>query len=186
MDVLSQPVLVLNSGYMPVGIKSVRDAICMVLMEKADIIKEAANLFIRSEKLKLPAPRIILLINYNHLPKRKIRLSRQNILIRDNHTCSYCAKQLSASKLTLDHIIPKSRWAEIQKDRKATDFNSWENIVTACKECNTKKGSKLLSELKWKLPPIKKLDPRLTPLLFVSNKTAEEFGWNEYLFYNQY
>lgn len=29
--------------------------------------------------------------------------------------------------------------------------NSWENLVTACAPCNTKKGDKTLKDLRWKL-----------------------------------
>jgi 5-methylcytosine-specific restriction endonuclease McrA len=54
-------------------------------------------------------------------------LNRQNILKRDNHTCQYCG---SKDFLTMDHVIPKSRQGR----------TSWDNLVTACKYCNSKKG----------------------------------------------
>ena len=85
------------------------------------------------------------------------------------------------SKLTLDHIVPRSRWENIPKDRKPSEFNSWENVVTACRECNTKKGSKLLSELRWKAPEIKKMDYRLNHIPHINNASAEKYGWNDYL-----
>ena len=116
MDVLSQPVLILNAGYMPVSIRSVRDAVCMLLLDKAEIIKAAEDVYIRSEKLKIPVPHIIALATYHNLPRKKLRVSRQNILERDNFTCVYCGKQPGHSKLTMDHIIPRSRWNEIQKE----------------------------------------------------------------------
>lgn len=182
MDILSQPVLILNSSYFPISIKSVKDAICMILLSKAEVLKEAKDSFIRSEKLKIPVPYVILLSNFYQLPKRKLKVSRHTILERDNYTCIYCLKQPVPSKLTLDHIIPRSRWNQIPQEKKPSDFNSWENIVTACRECNTKKGSKLLSELKWKFPEIKKLN-QYSPIPNISETKAKKYGWTEFLDY---
>nr|WP_290439438.1 HNH endonuclease [Leptolyngbya sp. 'hensonii'] len=49
----------------------------------------------------------------------------------DGHACQYCG---STKKLTLDHVIPKSKGG----------LHSWDNVVTACEPCNLKKGDKLL------------------------------------------
>ena len=57
-------------------------------------------------------------------------LSRARTL-RTTHR--YCG---SKSNLTIDHVIPSSRGGEWRYD----------NLVTACSKCNTKKGSKLPSE----------------------------------------
>ena len=42
---------------------------------------------------------------------------------------------------TMDHIVPKSRGGK----------STWKNTVTCCRKCNSKKGSKLLSECNMKL-----------------------------------
>jgi len=52
---------------------------------------------------------------------------RQNIFKRDANTCQYCG---SKDHLTLDHVMPKSRQGR----------TSWDNLTTACKYCNSKKG----------------------------------------------
>ncbi|MCB1177083.1 MAG: HNH endonuclease [Leptospiraceae bacterium] len=182
MDKLSQPVLILNTFYMPVSIRSVKDAICLLVLSKAQAIKSADNDFIRSEKVKIPIPRIILLSNYFQIPKKNLKVSRNHILERDGYTCVYCGKRPNPSKLTLDHVIPKSRWNEISKDKKIHfEFNSWENIVTACKECNTKKGNRLLSELRWKNLEPSRLKPKMNLFLSINKNSAEKYGWNEYL-----
>jgi 5-methylcytosine-specific restriction endonuclease McrA len=53
--------------------------------------------------------------------------SRSMIYKRDNNTCQYCGAR---SKLTIDHIVPRSRGGD----------DSWENLVVACSSCNTKKA----------------------------------------------
>lgn len=181
MDKLSQPVLILNTSYVPITIRSVKDAICMILLNKAQVIRSSVDEFIRSEKLSIPVPHIILLSNYFLVPKKSIRLNRNSLLERDSFTCVYCGKKPNPSKLTLDHIIPRSRWNEVPMDKKPKEFNSWENLVTACKECNTKKGNKLLSEIKWKAPDSFKLKPKNTMILNVNISSIEKYGWGEYL-----
>lgn len=61
-----------------------------------------------------------------------VRLSRQNIFLRDGHTCQYCRQKFSEKKLTIDHVIPLSKGGR----------HEWTNVVTACSACNNKKGDK--------------------------------------------
>ncbi|EMM73167.1 hypothetical protein LEP1GSC038_1393 [Leptospira weilii str. 2006001855] len=82
----------LNAGYVPIGIRSVKDALILIILEKAQLIKDDKNFLIRSEKLKFTAPRIILLRDYYRVPPRKDRVSRENIFQRDNYHCVYCEK----------------------------------------------------------------------------------------------
>jgi 5-methylcytosine-specific restriction endonuclease McrA len=61
-----------------------------------------------------------------------VRLSRQNIFLRDEHTCQYCRKKLGEKRLTIDHVVPLSKGGR----------HEWTNVVTACSGCNNKKGDK--------------------------------------------
>ena len=61
-----------------------------------------------------------------------VRLSRQNIFLRDSHTCQYCHHKFSEKKLTIDHVIPLSK----------SGRHEWTNVVTACSGCNNRKGDK--------------------------------------------
>lgn len=44
--------------------------------------------------------------------------------------CFYCGDQLSRRTQSIDHMVPLSRGGR----------NSYDNIVDACRECNTEKG----------------------------------------------
>lgn len=67
--------------------------------------------------------------------KRGISASkRTRIWCRDLHECQYCGAR--DKPLTIDHVIPESRGG--------TDDDS--NLVTACKSCNSSKGTKTLEE----------------------------------------
>jgi len=46
----------------------------------------------------------------------------------------YCG---SAGRLTLDHVVPRSRGGD----------SVWENVVTSCAPCNLRKGDRLVEEV---------------------------------------
>lgn len=71
-----------------------------------------------------------------------VALSNRTLFGRDRHVCAYCGGQFpNYHMLSKDHIVPKSRGGE----------NNWMNCVTACKDCNGKKGNKTLKEAKMEL-----------------------------------
>ena len=82
-------------------------------------------------------PNSITLIKYIRIPYRKVSLTRQNIFLRDNYTCQYCGER-SLKKMTLDHVLPRSRNGE----------NTWEYLVTSCKKCNVRKSNRTPDEAK--------------------------------------
>jgi hypothetical protein len=80
-----------------------------------------------------------------------------------------------ASNLTLDHLLPSAKGGK----------TTWENIVTACKTCNMKKGSKTIEELGIRLqrPPSRpQLHPTaLFPLRYGLNSKNAPSMWIPYL-----
>jgi 5-methylcytosine-specific restriction endonuclease McrA len=97
--------------------------------------------FIEATSQRIAVPSILRCLKYDRIPKTTLRLTRKAIYERDNFTCCYCGNEFGESKLTLDHVKPKSRGGQ----------NSWENLVTACKSCNEKKGDKTPQEIQWKM-----------------------------------
>lgn len=77
-------------------------------------------------------PRVLILATYDRLPRRTVRLSRMNILLRDRYTCQYCGKRFKRSNLNIDHITPRSLGGQ----------TSWENVVASCHRCNLRKGGR--------------------------------------------
>lgn len=63
---------------------------------------------------------------------RKYKEVRLRALARDGYVCFYCGHE--GKDMTIDHIIPVSKAPEL-----AIDI---ENMVTACKSCNSSKGSR--------------------------------------------
>jgi hypothetical protein len=58
-------------------------------------------------------------------------LCNQALFRRDGYMCMYCGTKLSGRMLTRDHVLPLSRGGR----------DEWENVVSSCKPCNTRKGN---------------------------------------------
>lgn len=130
---MNTDVLVLNQDYQPLSICSVQRSVKLLFLEKAELLHDDPDKVIRTVDDEYSYPSVIRLRRYINLPYAKIVLSRRNIMKRDRHTCQYCGTK---SDLTLDHVQPRSRGGE----------DSWENLVTACNQCNVKKGNRTPDE----------------------------------------
>ena len=126
---LHSPVLVLNATYEPVNVCMARRAILLILKGLA-LAEEEAAAVVHSASFVMPIPSVIRLLEYRRIPHQARALSRKNILIRDRHTCQFCGQILTASELTLDHVIPRSQGGN----------SAWENLVACCHPCNNRKG----------------------------------------------
>ncbi len=166
---LSSDVLILNSAYVPIRISDVRESICLLLSEKARPVVEE-DTYVKSPSISIRVPSVISLVGYKDYPHRKVHFTRLNVIYRDDQTCQYCGKRYPVTFLTMDHIIPRSRW----NGRKSP--TNWYNVVCACKTCNSKKGSKLVTELGWKLLSEPK-EPVYAPHLVINFDKAQRRGW---------
>ncbi|MCC5920876.1 MAG: HNH endonuclease [Cyclobacteriaceae bacterium] len=131
-------VLVLNLDYSPISVCSVERAFLLIFLGKAEPLANYESQSLRSVSQKFNAPAVIKIRRYVNIPYKGVMLSRQNIFKRDNQTCQYCG---SKKDLTLDHVIPRSKGGK----------STWNNLVTACKKCNSLKGDMLLEESPVKL-----------------------------------
>ena len=136
-------VLVLNASYEPLNVCTVRRAHVLVFKGKAEVVEELGKP-LRSAAETFVWPHVIRLLNYVRVPKSVQRkISRRALFARDGWRCQYCGTD--SGKLTLDHVVPRSRGGE----------SSWENVVTSCAPCNLRKGNRMLEEVGMRLhaPP---------------------------------
>jgi len=138
--------LKLDSSYKPIGIIDSIDAFSLVYRGKA-IIVESYDSTLNSGSQSFPEPAVIALKRFVDFRFFQVGCTRRNIYRRDDHTCQYCKNPFPLSKLTLDHVIPKSRGGN----------RSFGNLVTSCMKCNQRKGSRLPKEAGMQLlkPPKK-------------------------------
>jgi 5-methylcytosine-specific restriction endonuclease McrA len=120
--------LVLNASYEPLSVVPVRRAIVLVLRDRADVIETNGRVW-HAERIELASPSVIRLRTYVKVPySRRVPLNRKTVFLRDEHTCQYCA----GGAENLDHVVPKSQGG----------VHTWENVVAACRRCNTRKGGR--------------------------------------------
>jgi 5-methylcytosine-specific restriction endonuclease McrA len=124
--------LVLNVTEQPLAVVPARRAVVLVIKEKAILVHANGEIF-RSANLSIPAPTVVRLRYLVHVPYRATAtLTRRAVFARDGWVCQYCGVQAE----NVDHVIPRSRGGP----------HTWENVVAACRRCNSKKENRLPSE----------------------------------------
>lgn len=95
----------------------------------------------KGREYKVPA--VIALKEYINDADERASYTKSNIYARDKMTCQYCGQKFKKQDLNIDHVVPRSRWHKIGN---GTRVSSFENTVTSCKECNSKKADQTCSE----------------------------------------
>lgn len=170
---VSKAVLVLNASYEPIQICTARRAIVLILKGAAASQEETPDV-IRSPSITLQIPAVIRLLEYVRIPFRAPSLSKRHIFLRDHYRCQYCGKRATASDLTMDHILPISRGGK----------HIWENVVTACRSCNHRKGNQTPREAGMTLIAKPKPKPAFFDLQLVRYLGREHSAWRKYLYFD--
>jgi 5-methylcytosine-specific restriction endonuclease McrA len=95
----------------------------------------------RGVSVVLRIPTVIQYTRYDKLPAQKVHYNRRTIYKRDKNTCQYCGKRKISSELSIDHVVPKCQGGP----------TTWENVVCACIDCNSKKAGRTPQEANMKL-----------------------------------
>jgi 5-methylcytosine-specific restriction endonuclease McrA len=161
--------LVLDSTYFPVKIVGWQKAMILMLTGRAEIVTEYEDNIIRSVSESFQLPKILRL-NNKHKAQKKVKFTRLNVFWRDAFKCQYCLTQLPGEKLTFDHVVPSSKGGP----------TSWENVVTCCPGCNTKKSDKSLKRSGMKLYK-KPIRPDWSPQLCLRLKIDDPDEWFDWL-----
>ncbi len=132
--------LVLNATYEPLSVVTQRRAAVLVLYERADLVHGSGRI-IRSARSELELPSVIRLRSYVRAPQRRsCAITRRGVFARDSYRCQYCGARAE----NIDHVQPRSRGGQ----------HVWENVVAACRACNTRKRDRLLSEIRMRLTTV--------------------------------
>lgn len=169
---LTRPVLVLNASYEPINVCAARRALVLVLKGVA-AAEERSGHVVSSERMKLPLPSVIRLLEYRRIPHQTRALTRRNILMRDRYGCQYCGEPFPAGELTLDHVIPRSRGGA----------STWENLVACCIPCNNRKGSRTPEEANMVLARPPRPFTLHTSRHLMRLLARSDDQWRKYLFY---
>ena len=160
---MSASVLALNRHYVAVHVFSVPRSFCLLCKGIAEVVHHDGDGFmtydfdnwcelselkatvgdeaedddwVRTVHSRIQVPRVIRLLHYDRVPRNSVKFNRRNIFLRDEHRCQYCTRRFSQQRLSIDHVVPRSRGGG----------NTWENVVCACLTCNVRKGGRTPAE----------------------------------------
>lgn len=164
--------LLLNSNYEPISILPLsiinwQHAIKLMFLDRITVLESYEQHVARSSHLTINYPAVAVTKNYFN-PRRNVRFSRHNVYLRDLYQCQYCGDTFDHKDLTLDHVVPRASGGKM----------NWENAVTACHNCNHKKGTKLWRPLRM---PYKPDYYQLVNKWKSRSITIEHPSWYEYL-----
>jgi 5-methylcytosine-specific restriction endonuclease McrA len=135
-QILQKQVVVFSKNYLPLARINIKRAIVLLVTGQAESLEFGSSHWeVRSPSVVLQVPEHIRLLGSN--PERHWKMppvNRREVFRRDNHACQYCG---NTKHLTLDHVIPRSKGGG----------HTWDNVVTACEKCNSRKSDRLLHEI---------------------------------------
>ncbi|MBN4076091.1 HNH endonuclease [Gemmatimonas aurantiaca] len=167
-SIVSSRVLLLNQNYEPLSICTAKRAIVMAMSGAVQIVERHETLALRTVTKRYDLPTVVRLDRYINAPRKRVLLNRKNILARDNHRCQYCHSP--GPNLTIDHV----------KARRHGGEDSWENLVTACVKCNSKKGNHTPEQAGMRLHKSPKRPNRISFIRQTANNAHN--SWRPYLF----
>lgn len=158
--------VLLNADYTFLNMVNWKRAMCLMAKGKVQVLKHSEKIVRTAEGMIVKVPAVMRLMKLiRTLYVNRVPFSKKNVLVRDSFTCAYCG--MDKGKLTIDHIIPKSRGGK-------TDF---ENCVASCKPCNNNKGDRTPREAKMYLK-VKPYQPTISEFLRMKVK---KLGVNDIL-----
>jgi 5-methylcytosine-specific restriction endonuclease McrA len=140
-----------------------RRAIGLVLNGKAHLVMNGRG-NIHTVSRTYPKPSIIRLSRMVKRPRPRVRLTKREVLRRDNYICQYCGQK--AAYLTVDHVIP----------RRLGGRHRWDNLVAACPTCNHRKGGRTAEQAGMRLLR-RPVEPPSSMRYFFGRHVANNTDW---------
>jgi 5-methylcytosine-specific restriction endonuclease McrA len=165
--------LLLNVTYEPLRIISWQKAITLLTLGKVEVIEEYDR-EIHSISFSIQLPSVVRLLYLVKRCQQEVKFSRRNIYARDNGRCQYCGTHLQPKEITYDHVIPKSHGGN----------TTWENVVTACITCNSKKANRTPKQARMKLRKTPKKPHWQNFLRLTIGVKQTPDSWRDYLYWN--
>lgn len=164
-------VLLLNASEEPIAVIPWQKAVVLLCRERAKVPFAFDDGYdIQTSQGIYRVPSAIVLNEYRFIPNRKLPCTRKNVFKRDKWSCQYCQKKVDMSSATIDHVLPSSRGGK----------DTWKNMVTACKPCNSKKSARTPQESGMSLQRDPH-EPRSHQVIFHSMSDNDRAKWTRWL-----
>jgi len=169
-------VLVLNSSWYPIAQCDWQHAFKLIFQGKAKAVEYYEDKWIKTPNEEYQMPAVIHLVGFGSVPRRRVGYSKQVVFERDKYTCQYCGKKVNKSgpssthdTATIDHVVPRASGGK----------TTFENTLTACVTCNTKKANNSVEQMGFKPLSVPKRPSNMNPLAGRIQKVEKE--WQNYL-----
>lgn len=162
--------LLLNASYEVLSFIVERKALKLLIKDKVEVISnwDDSISFING-KMKLPA--ILRLKTHVRRNYFNSNFSRRALVKRDKGTCQYCSKVLSASQVTIDHVLPRSQGG----------ITSFTNCVVCCYLCNNTKADRTPEQAKMVLLKRPAHPTFASTFNHIDSNEAWHKDWNDFL-----
>jgi 5-methylcytosine-specific restriction endonuclease McrA len=163
--------LVLNPYMQPHRLAGWQEAICLLVTGKCDVL-EHYEATVSSPSITIHVPAVVRLKRDISMYKKGVKFSRINVLTRDGFRCCYCGHKKPHEELNYDHVVPRAQGGK----------TVWENIVTSCYRCNTRKDRRTPEQAGMRMhfkPHRPRTLPMTQPMLLSARDIAEP--WKPYL-----
>lgn len=144
---LDENVLVLNRLWQAINVIRARRALALLYIGRGRVVDDEfathdwhawtsngngagdRSAYVQGIGFRVQVPRVLQLVDFDRVPRPKVKFTRTNVYLRDRHRCQYCGERGTPRELTLDHVHPRSRGGT----------TSWRNVVVSCVRCNVEK-----------------------------------------------
>ena len=166
--------LLLTPWMIPHKIIPWQTAVTMSFLGKVDVLEEYEDV-IRSPSMSMKAPAVVRLKRPIGGMKRGVKFSRINVFARDEFRCQYCGTRRAVHELNYDHVVPRVQGGK----------TVWENIVTSCYDCNSRKRGRTPEQAGMRLLRTPKRPEKLPGVLTITIglQTAPD-AWRDFLYWN--
>lgn len=144
---MSKKTLMLNADFSPFKLIHWRNGLVQTICDTKDscypVVYYDEWVIFDSSGKEYQIPAVIALKQYVDAHNKRAAYTKTNVFLRDKFVCQYCGDRFSKDKLTVDHVIPRSRWDKLGDGGRVSCF---ENIVTSCIPCNRDKADMTCKE----------------------------------------
>lgn len=133
-------ILRINTAGMPVDWLNWQEAVCLHARELVSWAYGEEVMEVHGGHNRLTGKQTVVTLNSIMACKGKVfdkvrrdpPLTNRALFRRDQNVCLYCGHSFKECDLSRDHLVPISKGGK----------DAWTNVVTACKRCNARKGSR--------------------------------------------
>ena len=167
---MSKKTLLLNAGYEVLSFIPERKMFKLLFKDKVEVISSWDDVVTWGNG-KIKHPSILRLKKYVKRNFFNSNFSRKALVKRDRSICQFCGRKLTASQITIDHVLPRAQGG----------ITSFINCVVSCQDCNNRKADKTPEQAAMKLLR-KPTHPSFSAHYFVAD--PQEYwhnDWDDYL-----